>query len=58
MARQARKAIQSRGVTAASYRRVPPSVTWTIPYRVIAGMAYRSGSLGRAMNSAFAYAAS
>ena len=29
--RQARKAIQSRSVTSASYSRVPPSVTWTSP---------------------------
>ena len=36
-ARHARKAIQSRAVTSASYRRVPPSVTWTIPNRVITG---------------------
>ncbi len=29
--RQARNATQSRAVTSASYSRVPPSVTWTMP---------------------------
>ena len=41
--RQARNATQSRGVTAASYSRVPPSVTCTSPNRWIAGSGYRSG---------------
>lgn len=35
--RHARNAVQSASVTSAGYRRVPPSVTWRIPNRSIAG---------------------